>query len=610
MIEALGIARVKNEADVIEAFVRHNLGFMDAMFIVDNDSVDGTREILVQLCRDGLPIVLFDDPFVADLQEDKITAMYRRVVPKFKPRFVFLLDADEFIVAESREALFCQLRTLPPGVQGRYFWRTYIPAPTQTQSEISDPLRSITYRRTAENPPTPKSIIATKSNIDKKLKIHRGNHDVEYAGRCLPAVELQDIALAHLPVRSVDQAISKTLVGWTTNMQRVRHRRSSNGGLQLKTLFKRITYGPGLTGEDVTYEALRYAQSPTSEAKWPDSVVSDPVKPEYATLTVQSDINCSPLQKFARCIDKVVNPDSILADAALSTDFLGSRFGRRGERIYVDIPPFRYLAERDRPESVLDVGCGQGAYLKYFLSKGTARIMGVDAVAEQFDYLQWGEYRQIDLGKRFELTETFDLVICMGVIADLQVNSDAVLVDNISRHARDRIVFSVGKPGQASGKNSGINRSLAHWLELFATAGWFPSLFDSLAMRSLSTFKSLRCGLVVLTRDASDFGATRERLLELDKETVGWHIQRPRVITHPFTAEAIRDSSKGIGRWFAFRRRLGTAAADSGIDLSVIKALMDHVRFDAGTAKINLALSFLRQKLHAARARVRARRAG
>ncbi len=68
MIEALGIAMVKNEADVIEAFVRHNLAFMDALVIIDNDSVDGTREILVQLIQEGLPLVLFDDPMVAYFQ--------------------------------------------------------------------------------------------------------------------------------------------------------------------------------------------------------------------------------------------------------------------------------------------------------------------------------------------------------------------------------------------------------------------------------------------------------------------------------------------------------------------------------------------------------------
>ena len=43
MIESLGIAMVKNEADVIEAFrSTHNLSFMDALVIIDNDSVDDT----------------------------------------------------------------------------------------------------------------------------------------------------------------------------------------------------------------------------------------------------------------------------------------------------------------------------------------------------------------------------------------------------------------------------------------------------------------------------------------------------------------------------------------------------------------------------------------
>ena len=89
MIEALGIAMVKNDVDVIEAFVRHNLGFMDALAIVDNDSIDGTREILVQLQQEGLPIILFDDPVVGYFMAEIVTAVYRKVVPKFKPRFVF-----------------------------------------------------------------------------------------------------------------------------------------------------------------------------------------------------------------------------------------------------------------------------------------------------------------------------------------------------------------------------------------------------------------------------------------------------------------------------------------------------------------------------------------
>ena len=40
------VSIVKDEADIIEAFVRHNLVFVDRMFIIDDRSSDNTSEIL------------------------------------------------------------------------------------------------------------------------------------------------------------------------------------------------------------------------------------------------------------------------------------------------------------------------------------------------------------------------------------------------------------------------------------------------------------------------------------------------------------------------------------------------------------------------------------
>ena len=45
----ISISMVRNENDVIESFVRHNLELMDEMHIIDHGSSDGTREILIQL---------------------------------------------------------------------------------------------------------------------------------------------------------------------------------------------------------------------------------------------------------------------------------------------------------------------------------------------------------------------------------------------------------------------------------------------------------------------------------------------------------------------------------------------------------------------------------
>ncbi len=545
---------VKIEADVIEAFVRHNLGFIDALVIVDNDSIDGTREILVELQQEGLPIILFDDPVVGHFQGQIVTAVYRKVVPKFKPRFVFLLDADEFIVTSSREALYVQLRAMRPGTIAQYCWRTYIPAPTGPEGDVSDPLRSITHRKVVEYPWW-KPIIVSKPKIDMKLKIVHGNHGVRYAGRSLRKVKLRDVVIAHFPVRSVDQITGKVLVGWIAMLERNRYRLYVGLGSQWKALYERIIGGAVLTTEDLTREALRYAQLPGAELKWPQDVIREPVVPAYAILTARPTTTCTPLQKVVRSVDKIFNPETNFSGLATGIEFLQNPDQKRNiwrgfirpfttgsgaeKELYIDLPPFRHLAQRYRPASVLDIGCRSGAYLKYFASQGTQRIKGIDSFERRARYLQPTEYVQVDLSKPFELAQTFDLVVCLEVIQHIPAQSEHILISSVARHARERIVFSGARVGQPGAGH--INcRPISHWLDLFASAGWYPCLFDSLALRSLSTFPWFRGNLVVLTRDGHGAAVARERLMELEQQEIKWNKQRPAVITHSFTETATK----------------------------------------------------------------------
>ena len=47
---------VRNESDVIETFIRHNLTLLNELHVVDHNSSDNTREILTLLKQEGLPI--------------------------------------------------------------------------------------------------------------------------------------------------------------------------------------------------------------------------------------------------------------------------------------------------------------------------------------------------------------------------------------------------------------------------------------------------------------------------------------------------------------------------------------------------------------------------
>jgi glycosyltransferase involved in cell wall biosynthesis len=52
-MKLFGAAMLRNEADIVESFVRHNLSLLDGLLVVDHGSSDGTSEILDALVTEG-----------------------------------------------------------------------------------------------------------------------------------------------------------------------------------------------------------------------------------------------------------------------------------------------------------------------------------------------------------------------------------------------------------------------------------------------------------------------------------------------------------------------------------------------------------------------------
>ncbi len=118
--------------------------------------------------------------------------------------------------------------------------------------------------------------------------------------------------------------------------------------------------------------------------------------------------------------------------------------------------------------SVVDVGCGRGAWLRVFKENGVQRVLGVDG-----DYVPPAEllidhasFRSADLSKPLELRETFDLAVCLEVAEHLPRSAARPLVGSLTR-AAPLVLFSAAIPGQ--GGRHHINEQWpAYWERLFA----------------------------------------------------------------------------------------------------------------------------------------------
>ena len=542
--DVIGLSMVKNEADVIEAFVRHNLAYLDMLIVADNDSSDGTREILLALQNEGLPVLIFDDPIFGYFQSQKMTFMYRKITSVLPASHIILLDADEFILAGSRDHFYDALGRLPVGSQGQYFWRTYIPSPQGIVRR--DVLREIRHRRKVETPSYPKSVIACDNRINSQIVVDQGNHNVRLEnGHMLPCYQLTGVALAHFPVRNAEQIKAKVVNGWFAYLAKNRTQHVPGEGYQWQQLYRKAIDCNGLTAEDVTREALSYAQTATPQT-WPDDVTLDPITPQYPELSYFDLGIADAFAKVARSCERLFVPNPrflfnlkqipTVHDAnggqQASTAFHGSW---HQQNLYLDLPPFRHVAERHRPESVLDLGCGLGGYLKIFSDSGAKRTVGVDGFPAGAAFLNEGPYLQRDLSKPLDLNETFDLVLCTEVIERITPSCEDAVVDNILRHARERVVFSGADAGQPGVGH--INcKPIGYWLEKFSARGWEPNLLDTYSMRALASFSWFQRNTVVLVRKGGVDGNAALELIRQAGQKVNWGDQKAAIVTHPFAA--------------------------------------------------------------------------
>jgi len=125
--------------------------------------------------------------------------------------------------------------------------------------------------------------------------------------------------------------------------------------------------------------------------------------------------------------------------------------------------------------TVLDVGCGAGAWLSVWKSLG-AEVCGLDGsyVDPAQRLIGDTEFRATDLARGFSLGRRFDLVQSLEVAEHLPVASAAGFVSSLCAHG-DVVLFSAAPPGQG-GENHLNEQPYDYWRELFRQQGF--DLYD------------------------------------------------------------------------------------------------------------------------------------
>ena len=310
VVKLHGLARVKNEGDVIEEFVRYNLRFLDALTVVDNASFDGTVDVLEALRAEGLPLTVLHDPTLPKRQYETMTRVARESAAEADWDFLFLLDADEFVKTADRERLERSLRALEPGQNGLLPWFSYVPTPHDDANEprVLDRIR---YRRAVEGTPVYyKSALSRAFAAGGEFAIAQGNHAAHDARGAAPAAVLDDVGLAHFPVRSIAQIQGKALVGWGAYLAMGHD--SVGYGWHQRRLFHKLESSPVWTQDDLYEIARRY----TDEGASPDVPLTYDPLPPVAEWRYGNTAIAAPMQVAAMYVRQLARA---LSEAAPST---------------------------------------------------------------------------------------------------------------------------------------------------------------------------------------------------------------------------------------------------------------------------------------------------
>ena len=163
------------------------------------------------------------------------------------------------------------------------------------------------------------------------------------------------------------------------------------------------------------------------------------------------------------------------------------------------------LVERYNPLSVVDIGCGTGAFAFEFMRTGLTKVVGIEGewMKNVSTILPKDNFFYYDITETIEPNIIYDLCLCLEVAEHLEKSKARILVSSLTSLS-SRVVFSAAIPLQ--GGNHHVNEQWPeYWAALFAEKGYFLEWDPRISIWNNSKIASCyRQNLLVFSRDDGD----------------------------------------------------------------------------------------------------------
>ncbi|SFT57250.1 Glycosyl transferase family 2 [Selenomonas sp. GACV-9] len=217
------VSMVKNEADLIESFVRHSLTFADVIILADHSSSDKTMEILKCLQQEGLPVVVRSLYQVELAHQEVMNALLQEAIDDYGADIILPMDADEFLV-NTENQLSCReiLQQLDTKLLYKLEWRSYEPLKQHEDEDKFTLLRPC--QRSHDFAPGQKTIVGAEMAKRPGFRLVQGCHFAfwennpnhpQIAWTVAPYVHT-----AHYHWRSDEQYMAKIATSWINNVSK------------------------------------------------------------------------------------------------------------------------------------------------------------------------------------------------------------------------------------------------------------------------------------------------------------------------------------------------------------------------------------------------------